>query len=146
STRLLNLVIGGLVLLAAGAARAQTAGTTGTTGTGGITGASSLAASDFFIGVQAQQGSNLSDFEVSRFFNKANCDCTVPIFIYYALLPSGQAKKGGIAAGSGNVEFWVGTSCQDVILRNQQCRNRGVVPLATFLQNGQVTLPTDARV
>ena len=140
------VALGFLVLLAAGAARAQFGGTTGTTGTGGTVGTTALAASDIFIGVQAQQGSNLSAFSLARFFNKANCDCSVPVFIYYALLPSGQAKKSGIIATSGNVEFWVGQACDNYITRNAQCQNLGVQTLPTFLQNGQATLPTTARV
>lgn len=143
--RTLALAFGAVVLLVAGAARAQTAGTTGTTGAGGITG-TSLAASDFFIGVQAQVGANLSDFEVARFFNKANCDCTVPVFVYYALLPTGQAKKAAINAGTGTVEFWIGQNCDNPTIRNSQCKNLGVETLPTFLMHGSETLQTDARV
>src|SRR5262249_50386253 len=141
-SRTLGLVLGCLVLLGGSTARAQFGGTTGTTGAGGTIGTTALAASDIFIGIQAQQGSNLSDFTVARFFNKANCDCTVPIFVFYALLPSGQAKRAGINTAVGNVEFWIGTSCDNVLLRNQQCQNLGIETLATFMQNGQATLPS----
>jgi len=146
SSRALAFVAGCAWLLGAGTARAQLGGTTGTTGTGGTTGASALAASDFFIGVQAQAGSNLSDFAVARFFNKATCDCTVPIFIFYALLPSGQAKRAAIVATTGSVEFWIGQNCDNPFVRNAQCKNLGIETLVTFLQHGQETLATDARV
>jgi hypothetical protein len=134
------------VLLSAGAARAQFGGTTGTTGTGGTVGTAALSASDFFIGIQAQQNSNLSDFAVNRFFNKANCDCSTPVFIFYTLLPSGFAKRAATQTASGTVEFWVGTSCDNVLLRNAQCQNLGISTLPTFFQLGHQTLPTDARV
>jgi len=145
-SRVLALVAGCGLLLGAATARAQFGGTTGATGTGGTTGASGLAASDFFIGVQAQEGSNLSDFEVTRFFNKANCDCKTKIFIFYALLPSGQAKRASILATTGTVEFWIGQACDNTFTRNVQCKNLGIDTLPVFLQHGQETLPTDAQV
>jgi MYXO-CTERM domain-containing protein len=143
--RRLGLAAGCALLLASTVARAQFGGTTGTTGTGGAIGTASLDQSDFFIGFQAQQGSNLSDFAVQRFFNKANCDCSVPVFIYYTLLSSGFAKRPAVLAQPGNIEFWVGTSCDNLLLRNAQCKNLGVVTIQTFFQLGHQTLETDAR-
>jgi hypothetical protein len=143
--RRLGLAVGCAILLASAGARAQFGGTTGTTGTGGTTGTASLSQSDFFIGFQATQGANLSDFAVQRFFNKANCDCSVPVFIYYTLLSSGFAKRPAVLAQPGNIEFWVGTACDNVLLRNAQCKNLGVVTIQTFFQLGHQTLTTDAR-
>src|SRR5262245_28241311 len=63
--RLSLAALASLILLAAARpARAQD---------GGIGGA--LAPGDFFIGIQRENMVNLTDFEVERFFNKANCDC-----------------------------------------------------------------------
>src|SRR3954468_8443540 len=108
--RALALPLGLLAVLAATPARAQDAGT----------GVGALAPSDFFIGVQHQQGSNLSDFDVARFFNKANCDCDEPVFLFFTLLNTGFAKKAAVIGMPGNVEFWVGTNCSTVITRNAQ--------------------------
>ena len=119
-------------LLAARTAVAQDAGT------------SQFSSDDFFIGVQYPLGHNLSDFDVARFFNKANCDCSTTVWIYVALTDSGFAKKATVD-NSGNIEFWIGSDCSNVFGRDQRCVRLGAPTLAEFLNDGRATLKTDAR-
>ena len=139
--RLASFVAFTATLLAAGVAAAQVDG--GTTAT-------TLAPEDFFIGVQHQQGSNLSDFDVARFFNKARCDCDETVYVYVTLLASGFAKRAGLtgATGGDNIEFWVGQTCSDINLRSQRCQplNGTALLLSQFLPQGHITLTTNARV
>src|SRR5262249_40116065 len=58
----------------------------------GTTTTSALAPEDFFIRMQDVPDHTLSDFDVSRWFNKARCDCSTPATIYVALSQSGIAK------------------------------------------------------
>src|SRR6186713_2970882 len=95
----LGLFTAAALLLAAQTAAAQD---------GGV--GSSFSAEDFFIGVQHEQGANLSDFDVARFFNKSRCDCDEPVYVYVALTNSGFAKRTTVDR-TGNIEFWVGTDC-----------------------------------
>jgi hypothetical protein len=129
----------GAALLTAGQAAAQfDGGTVNTT----------LAKEDLFIGVQHVQGSNLSDFEVSRFFNKANCDCSADTFIFFALQGPGFAKRSAILASgtTDNIEFWVGQTCNDINFRAQRCQLLASMPLSTFLNASKFTAQTTARV
>jgi hypothetical protein len=135
-------------LLAAGRAHAQLLGTAGTTGTGGTTGTTAFTSSDFFVGVQHLAGSNLTDFEVARFFNTANCNCNADVFMYVALTSSGAAKRGTVTT-TGNIEFWVGTNCSDTTagtLRNTTCLLLKSESFASFLNIGFDSIPTNARV
>jgi hypothetical protein len=122
-------------LLIAGTAAAQfDAGTTTT-----------FAAEDFFIGVQHEQGANLSDFDIARFFNKANCDCDTQVFVYVALTNSGFAKRTSVDR-TGNIEFWVGTDCANTSLRDQRCLLLNSQTMAAYVNAGRNTIPTTARV
>ena len=137
-------------LLAAGRAHAQLLGTAGTTGTGGTTGATSFTSSDFFVGVQHVAGSNLTDFEVARFFNTANCNCNADVFMYVALTSTGAAKRGTVTSNAGTIEFWVGqTGCDNNQFgntRTQTCQLLKSESLASFLNLGFDSIPTNARV
>src|SRR4051812_25532422 len=132
----LSLAVAAASVLAARTAAAQFDG--GTT-------VSSFAAEDFFVGVQHQPGANLSDFDVARFFNKANCDCDEQVFVYVALTNSGFAKRTSVDR-SGNIEFWVGTDCANTSLREQRCLLLKGQTMAAFLNAGRDTVPTTARV
>jgi hypothetical protein len=137
----LSLLLGLLALALARPAAAQfgTAGTTGAAGTSG----SVLAAGDIFIGVQQTEGSNLSNFDLARFFNKANCDCSTPVFLFYTLTSSGFAKRGLVA--NGTVSFWIGSGCDNIITQKTNCQFLGSDQIATFMQNGRETIKTTAR-
>jgi hypothetical protein len=139
--------IGSLVacMTAAATARAQTI--TGTAGTTGTTITGTLAAEDFFIGIQHVQGVNLSTtFDLPKFFNKARCDCTEPVFVFITLQPSGFAKKATVTQ-TGTIEFWIGTGCNQILLQQQgKCTKLKSESLATFLALGHETIATDARV
>jgi hypothetical protein len=127
--------------LAPTAARAQfDAGTTTTT--------ANFDATDFFIGVQAQPNINLSDYQVARFFNKANCDCNVPIYIYVTLVDSGFQKRTSVLAGltaSSSIEFWLGQQCDQTNVRQATCQLLKQEPLIQFLMLGHDTITTDAQ-
>ena len=100
-------------------ARPAAAQTTGTAGTLGTTTTSALADGDIFIGIQATEGANLSDFDLARFFNVAHCNCNTPIFLYFTLTQTGFAKRGVIPQGT--VSFWVGSQCNDPLLQRTNC-------------------------
>jgi MYXO-CTERM domain-containing protein len=132
------------LVAAAAPARAQTA--TGTAGTSGTTITGGLADTDFFIAIQHEQGINLSTtFDLPRFFNKARCDCSEPVYVYVTLSQSGFAKKSTISQ-TGTIEFWVGTGCNQILLQQQgKCIKLKTEPLSTFLAQGRETIATDAR-
>src|SRR5450755_4191534 len=97
--------VASFALLSPGRARAQLLGTGGTgltTGTGG-SGGTTFSSSDIFVGVQQTSGVNLSDFDVARFFNKAHCDCSTPVYIFIALQQSGIAKRSTVTGQTGMV-------------------------------------------
>jgi hypothetical protein len=128
----LAVVLAGLLL--ARPAAAQDAGTTG----------GNLASTDFFIGLQAEPGANLTDFQSARFFDRAACECDVPISIYVTLTASGFAKRGTITR-TGNIEFWIGTDCSNIFNREQRCLRLKSTLFASFLMLGRDTMPTNAR-
>ena len=130
-----GLLAAAALLLAASTATAQD---------GGI-GASSFGAEDFFIGVQHELGANLSDFDVARFFNKARCDCDETVYVYAALTNSGFAKRTTVDR-TGNIEFWVGTDCANISLREFRCKLLQGQTLQAFLNDGRITIQTTARV
>jgi MYXO-CTERM domain-containing protein len=132
------------ICLAARPAAAQTGGSGVLTGAGGGTG-TTLSGSDFFIGVQHEAGTNLRDFEVKRFFNKANCDCSEPVFLYFALQPSGLQKRN-LVNKSGNVEFWIGSDCTNTVTRVNNCRKLKTQLQTAFLNVGHDTIATNARI
>jgi hypothetical protein len=107
--------------------------------------ASSLVAEDLFIGVQHPVNKNLGDPEVLRFFNKANCDCSEPVFLYFAPNESGVAKLDMVPR-TGQMEFWVGSGCDDVSLRQTRCVLLASSPLAKFLDDGHLAVETTARM
>ena len=141
-----------IVIAAAGRAEAQvgtggTFGTGGTTGTGG-SGTSVLQASDFFVGVEETPPVALSIFDQSRFFNKARCDCSEPVYILVSLLQTGVAKRSQITSQAGTVQVILGPGCAGII--NQQIGNclplkGGTEEVLTFLSMGKFLIPTDAR-
>jgi len=122
-------------LVVAGTAAAQDAGTIG-----------AFTADDFFIGVQYPKDHNLSDFDVARFFNKANCDCDTEVTVYIALTDTGFAKKMTGVDNTGNIEYWIGTSCADPNLRAFRCVQLKSQTLQAFLIAGRDSVPTTARV
>ena len=122
--------------LLAGPAAAQDAGVP----TGG-----SLAATDFFIGIQAEEGTNLTDFQSARFFDKAACECDVPVNIFVTLTASGFQKRNTLTSRMGNIEFWIGTDCNVILNRANRCMLLNNTLFASFLMLGRVTLPTNAR-
>jgi hypothetical protein len=121
-------------------AAAQTAGTTGTTTTTTTT----LAAGDVFIGVQQTEGSNLPAFDLARFFNKANCDCDTPVFLYFTLTSTGFAKRALVPTGK--VDFLIGSGCDNIITQKTNCQFLQSDQIATFMQLGRETIKTTARV
>jgi hypothetical protein len=124
-----------VLALAVRPARAQDAGVT----------TAALAPEDFFIGVQRENGINLTDFEIERFFNLANCQCNVPVFLFFTLLPTGFAKRG--STPTGNIDFWIGSNCSDQTQRALgKCDLLESQQLTTFLSNGKETVATTAQV
>ena len=108
-------VAGLIVVAAAGRAEAQvgTGGTLGIIGTGG-SGGTAFAAGDFFTSIQQQSDPpvSLTTFQLSRFFNKANCDCSTPVNVFIALLSSGIAKRATAGITTGTVSIVLGTRVQ----------------------------------
>jgi len=151
SRAVLAALAGLLALAAAGRAEAQITGTGGSTitGAGGSTG-SVFQASDFFTGVQRFPPVNLTTFEMARFFNKANCDCSTPINLFISLLSSGVAKRAGSGITTGTLSVVLGTTCGSITgLQNGQavgaCLQIASEPVLTFLTQGAYPIPTDAR-
>jgi hypothetical protein len=146
--------IAGLIVIAtAGRAEAQfgTGGTIGI-GTGGTTGSTTFAAGDFFLAIQQQTDPpvSLTTFDLSRFFNKANCDCSTPINVFVALLASGIAKRATAGITTGTVSVVLGTGCSSIIgLQTGQaagaCLQIASEPVLTFLNQASYTIPTNAR-
>jgi hypothetical protein len=143
-----------LILFAAvGRAEAQLVGSGGTVGTGGTTGTggsggSVLTTSDLFVGVEETPPVALTTFEESRFFNKARCDCSAPVFLTMSLLPSGVAKRNQITQQTGSVYTFLGPGCNSLTplqVGNCVAVPGGTVPMLTFLNKGRLDIPTDAR-
>ncbi len=120
-------------------------------GTGGTTGTTTtLAATDFFVGIQAQQGVNLTTFESARFFNIARCQCNMPVYLFVSLQQSGFAKRAQVLASVGNIgviSVWLGSTCANVLNQGDSrlCRKLASQSLSTFLNQGTWELTTDAR-
>jgi hypothetical protein len=110
-------------------------------------GVGSWATSDFFIGVQAEQGANLSDFNIERFFNKARCDCDTPVFLYFTLSQTGIAKRA-TSPRTGTISFWVGRDCGNTTAAGleQRCTRLDSVQFSEFLLSSRRTIETNARV
>jgi len=143
-------VVGLLMIAAAGRAEAQT-GTGGTTltGTGG-SGGTAFAAADFFVAIQQQTDPavSLTTFELSRFFNKANCDCSTPVNVFIALLSSGIAKRAKAGITTGLLSIVLGAGCNAYDSSAQVaggCLLIASEPVLTFLNQASFTVPTDAR-
>ena len=132
------------------AAQLGTGGSTGLTGTGGTTGTSAFASTDFFVGVQAIKGVNLSTFDVARFFNVARCQCATPVYLFISLQQSGFAKRAQVIASTGNtgrISVWLGPSCANTLYQGDTslCRQLANESLLTFLNQGSLTIATDAQ-
>lgn len=145
--------LAGLVLVAAsllglpGVGHAQLGGSGGTgVGTGGTAGTTStLTTDDFFIGVQGVQGTNLAEIPRSIYFNKANCDCEKPTWLFVALSDSGRPKRNLITGG--NVQVWLGASCDQPTLRKDQCTLiADSLPLTDLAATGGVVVATNAKL
>jgi hypothetical protein len=120
-------------------AQLGTAGTTGTTNT-------TFAQADFFVGIQAVQGTNLSLYDQARFLNKARCDCTTPAWLFVTLTNSGFAKRRLSTSQTGTIRVRVGgTQCADPVYGGT-CAELYSDSLATFLAQGKTTIPTNVRV
>jgi hypothetical protein len=127
-----------LLLGLAGRASAQL----GVGGSGGSSGLGSLSSSDFVIRPESQPGVALRDFDLQRFFNVANCECDVPVTVFFTLSPTGFAKRGIVSTGT--VEFWVGYLCDQPLVR--RCTSLGSTSLTSFMSNGGVRVTTSAQV
>ncbi|HLK91588.1 MAG TPA: hypothetical protein VKZ18_16970 [Polyangia bacterium] len=142
-----------IVIAAAGRSEAQLVGTGGTLGTGGTTGTggsggSVLTTTDLFVGVEETPPVALTVFEQSRFFNRAKCDCSAPIFLTMSLLPSGVAKRTQITQQTGSVYTILGGGCTSLIttqIGNCVPVPGGTLPMLTFLNKGRLDIQTDAR-
>ncbi len=143
----------GLIVIAtAGRAEAQvgTGGTLGIgTGTGG-SGGTAFAAGDFFTTIQQQTNPpvSLTTFELSRFFNKANCDCSTPVNVFISLLSSGIAKKTTASITTGLLSIVLGAGCNAYDSSAQVaggCLLLTSIPVLTFLNQNSFTVGTDAR-
>ncbi len=142
-----------VVLGAPGRAEAQITGTGGSTltGTGG-SGGTAFVASDFFTSIQQQSVPpvSLTTFELSRFFNKANCDCATHVNVFIALLDTGVAKRATAGITTGTVSVVLGNLCNSVFgLQNGQsvgsCRQIASESVLTFLSQASYTVDTDAQ-
>jgi MYXO-CTERM domain-containing protein len=131
-----------IVLASVAVARPAAAQSTGVAGTTGTTTTASLADGDIFIGVQQTEGANLAAFDLARFFNKANCDCKTPVFLYFTLTNTGFAKR--LAVPSGNLSFWIGSQCADPILQKTNCQLLKSEQIGTFMNLGRDTIQTSA--
>ncbi len=96
----------GLVLVTSIEAGAQSGGSGGTASTPGA-----LTKDDFLIRIQYRSGDQwtwLTGITAARFFNRARCECDVPIKIVIELTSGGLAKRNYI--GEGSVRTLVGTN------------------------------------
>jgi hypothetical protein len=123
-------------------AAAQNVGTAGTIGTTPTTG--SLADGDIFIGIQQTEGTNLGMFDLPRFFNKANCDCDTPVFLFFTLTSTGFAKRTVVP--NGNVYFYIGANCNDPLLQKTSCQFLQSEQITQFMQLGRTTINATARM
>ena len=146
-------VLASCALLLAGAGLARPA--SAQTGLGGATGTTTttFTADDFRIVVQQTQGAAFRDFDLQRFFNISNCQCAVPVYLYFTLSTSGFQKRTALPEGS--VEFWTGLSCNDTTtsLRTSRCvpltlqgSDAYSMVLSAFANAGGVVIPTNAQV
>jgi hypothetical protein len=147
--------IAGLIVIATARRAEAQVGTGGTLGIGvgtGGSGGTAFAAGDFFTAIQQQTDPpvSLTTFDLSRFFNKANCDCSTPVNVFIALLASGIAKRATAGITTGTVSIVLGAGCSSVFgLQNGQndgsCLQIASEPVLTFLNQASYTVPTDAR-
>ena len=115
--------------------------------TDGGTTSSTFAPEDFFVRMQDIPLHTLSDFDVARYFNKARCDCSQNVYVYVSLSSAGLAKQQAVSR-QGNLEVWLGTTCNDINLRGARCVPLAKVTLTDFLvaNVGKLVIPTDARM
>jgi hypothetical protein len=128
----------GIVLLASGLSRMASA----QTGLGGATGTTALAPEDLLIVVQSTPGVALPDFDLQRFFNVANCNCNLPVSVFFTFSQSGFAKKPTLPEG--NIEFFAGVNCNNITVRN--CVKLGPsLALTTFGTQSGIVVNTDVE-
>jgi hypothetical protein len=123
----------------------------GTAGTTGVTTTTGLADGDIFIGIQQFEGANLAAFDLARFFNLANCQCNVDVFVFFTLTSTGFAKRALVPQGT--VSFWVGSQCNDPILQRTNCQQLATMgmgpasePIADFMAAGRETIKSNAQI
>jgi hypothetical protein len=144
-------VVALVVLAATGRAEAQISGTGGTTVTGsGGSGGTPFAATDFFTSIQQPTNPpvSLTTFELSRFFNKANCECATPVNVFISLLSSGIAKRATAGVTTGNLQVVLGQGCTSPTAAGVAVGGCSVLasePVVTMLNQASFTIPTDAR-
>jgi fibronectin type III domain protein len=141
--------LAGVIALLVCAATATTArAQTGVAGAIGTTTPTTLAAADFFIGIQQTEGTNLNSFQLPIFFNKDNCDCDTPVFVFVTLTASGLAKRSTfVSTTAGKFQIWVGSMCDQILLQPGRCVKLLDEPLNTFMANARATtVATSARV
>jgi hypothetical protein len=128
----------GILLLTSGLTRMASA----QTGVGGATGTTALTAADLLIVVQEKPGVALPDFDLQRFFNVANCNCNVPVYVFFTFSQSGFAKKPTLPMGS--IEFFAGLNCNNITVRN--CVKLGdTLTLTTFGTQSGIVIATDTQ-
>ena len=115
--------------------------------TDGGTTSSSFAPEDFFVRMQDIPLHTLSDFDVARYFNKARCDCSQNVYVYVSLSSTGLAKQQAVKR-DGNLEVWLGSQCNDYLVRGGRCVQIAKLTLVDFLvaNVGKLVIPTDARM
>ncbi len=90
--------------------------------------------------MQSTPGVALPDFDLQRFFNVANCNCNLPVSVFFTFSQSGFAKKPTLP--DGNIEFWAGLNCNNVTVRN--CTKLGdTLTLTTFGAKSGIVVTTD---
>ena len=113
------------------------------TGLGGSTGTTTtaLAASDLLIVVQSTRVSPLPDFDLQRFFNVANCNCTAPVSVFFTFTQSGFAQSRR-CPGDDRVLGRPQLQQRDVCATCQKLGD--TLALSTFAANGGIVVTTTA--
>ncbi len=130
------LAVGLACVLSSGAARAQLIGTGGTVGTTGGT----LTSTDFFIGVQKQVGTNLSDVDKAFFLNRASCQCKRDVWLK-AILNASSAATAATIAGTDTVTMYLGAQCNNLTIINS-CLKMASMSFSQFRLTGMLVQTT----
>jgi hypothetical protein len=100
-------------------------------------GVTTLSAADFFLSVQYENGVNIPPFDLKRFFNKAACDCDIPVKIYASLSAQGFAKRSRVDQ-TARLSIWLGnTACDNVLVQNSNCVRLIDEALSEFFAHGR---------